>query len=57
MANINLSGSFKNSLGAVDVGGIFIFTHKTTTGNTTATTPSELVVTPSGTYSINLEYG
>jgi hypothetical protein len=57
MANITLTGLFKDSLGAVDVGAVITFTHETTTGETLATTKSEIVVSPSGAYSITLEYG
>jgi hypothetical protein len=57
MANITLTGLFKDSLGAVDVGAVITFTHETTTGETLATTKSEIIVSPSGAYSITLEYG
>jgi hypothetical protein len=57
MANITLTGLFKDSLGAVDVGAVITFTHETTTGETLATTKSEIVVSPSGAYTITLEYG
>ena len=57
MANITLTGILLDSLGEVDVGAIVTFTHETTTGQTIATTKSDLIVAPNGAYSITLEYG
>jgi hypothetical protein len=57
MANITLAGILKDSMGEIDVGAIITFTHLTTTGQTIAGTPSNLLVAPNGAYSINLEYG
>jgi hypothetical protein len=57
MANITLTGILLDSLGDVDVGAIVTFTHLTTTGQTIATTQSDLIIAPNGAYSITLEYG
>ena len=53
MANITLTGILLDSLGEVDVGAIVTFTHETTTGQTIATTKSDLIVAPNGAYCFN----
>ena len=57
MASINLSGILTDSLGEIDVGAVIRFTHITTTGDVIATTESEYIIPPDGTYSINVQYG
>tara|TARA_R110000851_G_C13075066_1_gene565208 strand:+ start:180 stop:2381 length:2202 start_codon:yes stop_codon:yes gene_type:complete len=57
MTSIHLQGILKDSLGEVDVGAIITFTHMTTTGETIAGTKRNLLVSPSGAYSIDVEYG
>ena len=57
MANIHLQGILVDSVGEIDVGGVITFTHLTTTGDTIASTQTELIIPPDGAYSIDVEYG
>ena len=57
MASIHLQGILVDSVGEIDVGGVITFTHLTTTGETIASTQTELVIPPDGAYSIDVEYG
>ena len=57
MASIHLQGILVDSVGEIDVGGVITFTHLTTTGETIASTKTELTIPPDGTYSIDVEYG
>ena len=57
MASIHLQGILVDSVGEIDVGGVITFTHLTTTGDTIASTQTELVIPPDGAYSIDVEYG
>ena len=57
MASIHLQGILVDSVGEIDVGGVITFTHLTTTGETIASTQTELIIPPDGAYSIDVEYG
>jgi len=57
MASIHLQGILVDSVGEIDVGGVITFTHLTTTGDTIASTQTELIIPPDGAYSIDVEYG
>ena len=57
MAHITLAGTLLDPNSALAVGDKIRFTHKSTTGNTVGGAVSVLTIDPSGTYSIDLQYG